>query len=293
MRKISFHGGHTEELCDHASGTKAGMIKAYLQARFTHVGITEHLPPDEDRFLYPDELEKGHNARFLTERFARFMDDERPRLKRDYGDSAHLFFGFETEFYGPRPLDRIEEAIQRYEPEVVVASVHHVDDLPIDFDQQGYERAAARAGSLDNLYCRYYDQQYELIKLLSDYCSEFPIVVGHFDLVKIYSPDHQPSAGVWSSVKRNIEAAVKAGLVFEVNSRAFKKGLREPYPSPRILETIRESGGSITLGDDSHGPDQVGLHYPETQQFLDGVFEFVVAFERCKDGFCTVELPLA
>ena len=38
------------------------IIKQYIKLGFTKVGITEHIPPVSDKFLYPDEIEDKLSA---------------------------------------------------------------------------------------------------------------------------------------------------------------------------------------------------------------------------------------
>jgi histidinol-phosphatase (PHP family) len=47
-----------------------------------------------------------------------------------------------------------------------------------------------------------------------------------------------------------------------MNSRAWKKGLNG-YPFDDVLEYIIKNNGKLTVCDDSHGPNDVGLHYRE------------------------------
>ena len=158
---ISYHGGHSSEFCDHAEpgSTTAEIVEAYLTAGFTHVGITEHRPPHTDAFLYPDERSKGHDAAFLMRRFDRYFTSVREQAVRSAAGKLQLLFGFETEYYGDDPLEQNRKIIEAYQPDLVVASVHHVNSFPIDFDQEGYRRAAEELGGLDALYGTYYDHQ--------------------------------------------------------------------------------------------------------------------------------------
>lgn len=58
--------------------------------------------------------------------------------------------------------------------------------------------------------------------------------------------------------------------VFEVNSRALKKNLPDPYPQSDVLKIILEMGGKLTLADDSHGPLQVCRAILQQQRAMDG-----------------------
>ena len=65
-------------------------------------------------------------------------------------------------------------------------------------------------------------------------------MVGHFDLVRLWSDE--PTAGVgrwegvWGRVVRNLRVVRGYGGVLEVNSAGLRKGLGEPYPGRGVCE---------------------------------------------------------
>ncbi|GAB4579316.1 MAG: hypothetical protein Fur0022_20540 [Anaerolineales bacterium] len=276
---LSYHGGHSGDLCDHARDTKTALLEAYLAKGFTHVGLTEHLPPPDDSFLYPSEIEKGHDAAYLQRVFDEYQLQTRPLLRQQYGDKLHLAFSFETEWYGLEPARWLATNIEKYHPDYLVASVHHIDDIPIDMSQPEFDQAAQSVGGVDEIHQAYYDAQFDLFTTLAPYASRIPIIVAHFDLIKLFSPDHAPSEEAWQRIVRNLEFAIANEFVFEVNARAFKKGLGEPYPSVHLLNQIHDMGGEITLGDDSHAASEVGLHFEEALPVVRSIFSEVTAFE--------------
>ncbi|NUM44137.1 MAG: histidinol-phosphatase [Anaerolineales bacterium] len=281
---LSYHGGHSGDLCDHAHDTKAALLEAYLARGFTHVGITEHLPPPEDAFLYPSEIEKGHDAAYLQRVFDEFQFHTRPLLRQQYGDKFHLAFSFETEWYGKHPARWLEKNIEKYRPDYVIASVHHVNDIPTDMTLIEFANVVRMLGGVDEVFQAYYDRQFALFSTLAPYASQIPIVVGHFDVIKLFAPDHDPSEEVWRRMVRNLDFAIANEYVFEVNARAFKKGLGEPYPSEHLLTQICDMGGEITLGDDSHAASEVGLHFEDALPVVRSIFNEVVAFEWGDQG---------
>ncbi|KAI1300847.1 histidinolphosphatase [Mortierella claussenii] len=173
----------------------------------------------------------------------------------------------------------------------IVGSLHHVKGIPLDFSQELYLTALETIGkgSWELLFKEYFEAQYEMLQGLQ------PEVVGHLDLVRIffsaikgcYSHGHgysgeaeqeQAQASnqnkltneLWTLVKRNVDFVISYGGLFELNSRAWKKGLADAYPQRDILEYILQRGGRVTLSDDSHGPDDVGMFYnPELKQYLE------------------------
>ncbi|KAG0241377.1 Polymerase/histidinol phosphatase-like protein [Mortierella sp. GBAus27b] len=176
----------------------------------------------------------------------------------------------------------------------IVGSLHHIHGIPLDFSQELYLKALEDVGkgSWEVLFREYFDAQYEMLQGLE------PEVIGHLDLVRIFfgaipghhhhhhhDDDHYgedrvshqcaPHQGrltneLWSLVKRNVDFVIAYGGLFELNSRAWKKGLADAYPQRDILEYILSKNGRVTLSDDSHGPNDVGMYYnPELKEYLE------------------------
>lgn len=283
MKKlISNHGVHARETCEHARGARRDILDAYRRKGFSQISITEHLPPDENRFLYPDELNAGFTAAGLTDRFTKYWVEQVPSLRAAYPD-LNLLIGFETEFYGDDPLERLAGKIEQYKPEIIVGSVHHVHDVPIDFDREAAELASRKSGGDEGLFLQYYQNQFELIQFLARYASSTALVLGHLDLIRIFRPDFQPTAAVIESIERNIKAAIAGDLVIEVNTRALMKKQLAPYPAEPILQKISALNGKITFSDDSHDASDVGCHYQEAATLVRKYFDRIWYFSSA-DG---------
>jgi histidinol-phosphatase (PHP family) len=104
-----------------------------------------------------------------------------------------------------------------------------------------YEKALAQAeGSLENLYKRYFDEQYLMLQAVR------PEVVGHFDLIRIFANQSVADGTlllpeVWKRVVRNLEYVIAYGGLFEINSRSWKKGLRDAYPQRDIIQVTEQA----------------------------------------------------
>lgn len=274
---VSYHGGHSGEFCDHGKQcTLEEVVNEYVKNSFTHFGVSEHQPMVNE-LLYPDEIELGHDQDFLYDRFDRYVKEAK-RLQDLHSDSVQFLVGFETEWCGDNPQARIESLRSSYDFDYIVGSVHHVKDIPIDFSKEVYDQALHHLGSLENLYCQYYDHQLELIE------SVRPDVLGHFDLVRLFSPDFEPTPPVQEHEDRNIKAAIKHGVVFDLNCAAYRKGLSDPYPSSRIIEKVVTQGGLFTPGDDSHGPVDVGAELGQGLHTLSRYTDCIAIFERDRHG---------
>ena len=252
---VSVHGGHSGQFCGHAKDTLEEIVLAYIDQRYPWVGITEHMPPVSDAFVYPEEKSAGFDAGMLKERFAGYMTTCR-RLQAKYADDIRIYVGFETEDCSGS-LDFAKALIDTFSPDYVVGSVHHVKDIPFDYSKARYHEAADRCGGLDGLYAAYFDQQYEMIRAMT------PRVVGHLDIVRIFDPDYRSrllKPTIWEKIVRNLKLIKQLNLILDFNLRPLSRGENEPYLSAPILKKAAELGIDIVPGDDSHGVDTIGAH---------------------------------
>lgn len=151
-----------------------------------------------------------------------------------------------------------------------IGSVHHVHEIPIDYDAAFYSQARDIAGGSDErLFEDYFDLQHEMLLALQ------PKVVGHFDLIRLLSDvpdmDLRIWKGVWERVERNLELIVEQGGLLEINTSALRKGLGQPYPREEICDVFLRMGGKLTLSDDSHGIVQVGTNFERAIAFLENL----------------------
>jgi histidinol-phosphatase (PHP family) len=161
--------------------------------------------------------------------------------------------GFETETCSGSE-EFIRRLIEEYRPDYIVGSVHHLDDISFDYSPEEYQRAVRTAGSIDNLYCRYFDLQFEMINTLR------PGVVGHLDLIRIYDPGYRArleSPELAGRISRNLERIKELGLILDCNCRSIEDD-GESYPTRSILLQALKLGIAIAPGDDSHSVATVG-----------------------------------
>ena len=253
-RLISLHGGHSGQFCCHAEDRLEDLIQAYIAKGFKAVGISEHMPPPEEKFLYPDEVKNGLTVQDLEERFAQYFQ-ELDRLKEVYKKEIQIFKGFETETV-TGSAQRVRAFIRKYAPDYIVGSVHHVYDRCFDYSPRDYNEIVQQAGSVQDLYIAYFDAQYEMIKELK------PFVVGHFDLIRIFDPgfeEHMELVPVRKCILRNLALIKDLGLVLDYNLRPLWRGEKAAYLAPMILEQARALNIPLVPGDDAHSRKQAGM----------------------------------
>lgn len=166
---------------------------------------------------------------------------EAVRLRDKYASQIHILIGFESDWIrtgqeAPSSLELITNSLTSHPFDFFVGSIHHTHTIPIDYDHEMYAQARERASppTDEKLFEDYFDEQFTMLEQLK------PLVVGHFDLIRLKSADPERSfqqwPGVWSRILRNLHLVAAYGGLLEVNSAALRKGMSEPYPKREICE---------------------------------------------------------
>ncbi|MDP6983744.1 MAG: histidinol-phosphatase [Candidatus Latescibacteria bacterium] len=250
---VSVHGGHT--VFGDGKDTLGEVVREYARQGFAWVGLTEHIPPVSAQFLFPSEIEAGQTVESKRALFDEYFSTART-LQQEYRGQLDVLVGFETEGCSGY-IEHVEQLRSQYEPDYIVGSLHHVQDIVIDGKSDWYAEAAAKVGGVDELYCAYFDQQFELMGALE------PEVIGHFDLIRMHDEDYVSRSqrpAIKERIRRNLERAKEIGALLDLNVRALEKGASEPYVTGSILEVAHELGVPCVPGDDSHGVATVGRH---------------------------------
>lgn len=252
MPWFSYHGGHSGSFCAHARDELEAVVERAARAGFTHYGLSEHAPRDRERDLYPEERERSLTPRDLAATFEAYAR-EAERLREAYAGRLELLVGFETERLPPERWVERMSALRAEGPfEYVVGSVHDVDGTWIDLDPGTTQELQGRLGGREALEVRYFEALAELVERVR------PEVVGHVDLVRRFDP---PGGGLTSAglaaAEEVLGAARRVGAALDVNSGALRRG-GPLYPCAELLARARAMDLPVTLGDDSHGVDQVG-----------------------------------
>ncbi len=248
---FSYHGGHSGRYCRHAKGDLRAVVERAIELGFSHYGLSEHCPRSRTIDLFPDESDLDPTK--LAETFERYVEQARD-LQREFAADLHLLVGFETEALPPGQWPELMQTLrERHAFDFVVGSVHSVGDIPIDFTPDRSAEAEVLAGGWDALCTAYFEQVAELVSTLR------PEITGHIDLIRRFRGDRvEFSDAVWPSIEAALRAVKATGSLLEINAAPARRGFGPVYPGPGILERARQLSIPITLGDDSHGPHDVG-----------------------------------
>jgi len=140
--------------------------------------------------------------------------------------------------------------LSRWPYDVVLGSLHWVGDHNV-FDPAYYQ--ARTPGEAFGLYFA------ELVEMIEGGGFE---VLAHVDVVKRTGFDvyRQFDTRAWEDLYRPVwQACIETGIGIEINTSGLRLSVAEAHPGLDALRWYREMGGELlTIGSDSHRPDQVG-----------------------------------
>lgn len=262
--KVSLHGGHSSNYCDHATSTLAEILEAACDAGMRTYGVTEHAPRVEPERLYEEELALGWDIGTLDRLFGEYAA-EVERFKRVYAGTMTVLKGFEAEVV---PEGRYAEVMlgfrERFGFDYIVGSVHYVAGHIIDYLPGRYEKAVAICGSPEALAVRYFHDVARMVEALH------PEVVGHLDLYRRrFASDAAASTPpIRKAAMEALEVIRQQNTIIDVNTAGLRVGLGHPYPAPWLVDAARGMGIAFCFGDDSHNTIQVGAGIGDAREYL-------------------------
>ena len=202
-------------------------------------------------------------------------------LKETYADKLPIFAGMELDYYSE---------LDANDYDYIIASVHYIvkDGIcyPIDHSPEQQTDCIEHAFDGDVLAMAqcYFDMLCEHVERVN------PTVVGHFDVITKFSLMPEDDEAYSEIARKALRRAIKTCPYVEVNTGAIARGWRTtPYPNHYLLETLREAGGEVVLGSDSHNKDNLIFHFDETVEMLKQAgFDHICVFNG--SGFDKVEI---
>ncbi len=262
--RSSLHGGHSREFCDHARSSLQEMLESAVQAGIHTFAVTEHAPRIDRRFLYPNEVAMGWTVDTLIDNFYRYAHTM-PAVIDAFADRLAVLKGFEIEVVPSAGyVAMMRDYRARYGFELMVGSVHYVQEISIDGSVEEFEQAMDACGGLEPLAVRYYQTVAEMVQALQ------PEVVGHLDLIRLngHRFGSVETPAIRRAVEQTLEAIRAVDAIVELNTAGWRKGLDEPYPASWLVQMAQRMGVPFCLGDDSHSVEQVAFSFERAREYL-------------------------
>ncbi|CEP61762.1 histidinol-phosphatase LALA0_S03e10396g [Lachancea lanzarotensis] len=292
------HHSHSLDYVAHGVDCLEDVVARANEMKMELFCLTEHMPRIDAKYLYPEETSDSaeDDLKTLQGKFDKFLEHASEVKARNL--PTKIIIGVEVEgcdtnhiAYAKGLMEKNANVLQ-----FCVGSQHHINGIPIDFDQGEWNRALAYSHNNLRLLARdYFEQQYKLI------CELKPLVLGHFDLFRLFcskdiffdsengqlvsksAPNAVSAASVsftkkWDDIRllaeRNIRTVASYGGLMEINTSGLRKKLEDPYPGREFALLAKNIPGTrFVLSDDAHGVSHVGVCYDQALKYMDEILQ--------------------
>ena len=248
---------HTHSVFCDGVNTPEEIVKSAVERGFSSVGFSGHGYTDFD-LRYCMKNTDGYIA-------------EIRRLKEEYKNKIQVYLGIEEDAFC---------LVNRGDFDYIIGSSHYfnIGDkyYPIDSDYDYFKECLkVYGGDIHTLANDYYSR-------FCDYINKRkPDIIGHFDLITKFDELDKSlfleDKGYIQISEKYLKQALKADVLFEVNTGAISRGYRTtPYPNENLLHLIKKEGGRVILSSDSHSADTLDFGFSDAKKLLKDIgFEFV------------------
>ncbi len=233
---VNYHN-HTA-LCGHSRGEMSEYGEKAIEKGIGEFGFSDHA-------AMPDDIRQG--VSMGSSEMEGYVESVM-KCREDFAGRIDIKVGFEVDF---PPFNTFDIAYFT-DPRIdfIIGSCHFLGDWP--FDHPDYiERFDEK--DINEIYRDYYS----LIEIMVE--SRNYDIIGHFDLLKKFG--HYPTDNMDKVIIRICKKMAAFGIVAEINTAGLQKPVGEIYPGDHIIDLFFQENVPVTLGSDSHSPDDVGYGY--------------------------------
>jgi histidinol-phosphatase (PHP family) len=246
--------------CDYsvdATGTIDQFCEAALQRNLAEICFTTHFdanPRTQGDIEYIRV--KGQNLPTTVANLAPYVDDVRAAAENFYPRGLSVKLGSEIGWYRGCE-ETVAELKDRYNFDYILCGIHELDDICFCC-QHSYERCFSR---------------YSPHQVAEKYLAEVIAAAktGLFDTIAHLAYYLRAGLDYYGEAIRNAHqpflpdtfgALISSDTGLEINTSAFRHGLKNYYPPIEIINAARKAGVFVNdLGSDAHRPDQVGFDF--------------------------------
>ncbi|WP_136716525.1 PHP domain-containing protein [Halorientalis salina] len=227
------------------------MVRAAAEAGLEGVGIADHCSVSDRDEIQEQKHLLGFNLDETYERRREAIE----RLREEA--SIAIYDGVEMDYH-PEDEARIRAFLDEAGFQYAIGSVHYLEGVNVHVEPYFEQKAE---GDRDELVSEYFDRLVALVE------SELFDIAAHVDLV-----ERNPALRGYATTeqyRRVAEAFADSRTVPELNAGRALSEYGEFHPSPGFLDVLAEYEVPVTVGTDSHKPDEVGDRVRHIERYLD------------------------
>ncbi len=245
---MTYCGYHSHTNFSDGKNTPEEMVLAAIARGMPAIGITDHsdTPCDQSYCM-------------KTAQYPAYVA-ELNRLKEKYADKIAVMRGLELDYDSDPAITK--------ELDYFLGSVHYMQ-----FDDRVYaiDHAKGADGADNQRECIAREYGGDTMAFVQGYYDTLvmhiqknkPTIVGHFDVITKFSLFNEADPAYQRIAKDALEKIVAVTPVVEVNTGAISRQWRDrPYPADFVLRHLRDIGGEVILGADTHATDTIDCAFP-------------------------------
>lgn len=239
---------HTHTTFSDGVGTIRENIESAIEKNMLSLGFSDH------SFTACDP-----SYCMSTEKYPQYIKEVR-ELAKEYEGRLPVFLGIEKDYYSEGDDGEFD---------YVIASAHYINKngkcYPIDHTRQQQEECVKEVfgGNVVDMAKFYFEMMVKHVEKTK------PTFIGHFDVVTKFSYMPEEDEGYIKAAIQSLEECLKTCKYLEFNTGGISRGYKTfPYPNSFLLEKIRDFGGKILLGSDSHDPKNLDFFFNESVKIL-------------------------
>ena len=227
------------------SGDSEANVDAVIQSAIAkgikYMAITDHNDYQFENGIFELDVEKYFD----------FMS----KKKLEYKDQINLSVGIECGLE-PKYADRINKLLDSYNFDFVIGSSHVING------RDPYYKEYFENRSVHDAMVEYLESIIENITVFDNFD-----VYGHLDYMMRYAPvspeekryDYNEYGELFNTILTKLISKNKG---IEINTSPLRSGLADTNPNIQVIKRYKELGGQIiTIGSDSHKPEDVGTNF--------------------------------
>ncbi|MFA6568957.1 MAG: histidinol-phosphatase [Victivallales bacterium] len=249
-------------LCKHATGIPDEYVDAAIRNGISEMGFSDHCP-------WPFGFDP--KCRMKTCEFHSYRQIVSD-LKEKHEASIKVKFGLEVDWV-PGRMDEVFRNLDNEDFDYLIGSVHYTDEFP--FDNPDFVEKWREKGVADNVWHRYFDLILQMVE-----SGKFNII-GHLDLPKKFGYYPASMDKINKLILKVFTVASENNMAIELNTSGLRKPVREIYPSLEILKLAGKCNLMITLGSDSHAPNEVAANFADAVSLAKSAgYTHICSFEK-------------
>ncbi|MBQ2981639.1 MAG: histidinol-phosphatase HisJ family protein [Lachnospiraceae bacterium] len=234
------------------SGDSEANVDAVIQSAISkgmkHMAITDHNDFQFENGLFELDIEKYFD--YMTKK------------KAEYKDQISLSVGIECGLE-PKYAQRINSLVNSYDFDFIIGSSHVING------RDPYYKEYFENRPVHDAMVEYLESIIENITVFDNFD-----VYGHLDYMMRYAPvspsekryDYNEYGELFDTILTKL---ISKGKGIEINTSPLRCGLADTNPNIQVIKRYKELGGKIiTVGSDSHIPEDLGANFDDAVNIL-------------------------